>query len=95
VSGNYTVRKVLEPRGTLEIFSYSGIGDNISIPAEINGKRVTAIGEAAFHSKQLTNVDIPASVTAIRPNAFWGNQLTSIAFGNSVTFIGDRAFAGN
>ncbi len=46
---------------------------HVVIPAEINGKPVTAIGEGAFSGwTSLTSVTIPDSVTEIEWNAFYG-----------------------
>ena len=73
----------------------SEVNHNIVIPSEIDGIRVTAIGDHAFAYNQLTSVEIPNSVTTIGEFAFYNNQLTSVTIGNSVTTIGDYAFASN
>ena len=55
------------------------------IPASIEGKLVTSIGEVAFQDcKSLTSVTIPDSVTSIGNEAFYG--CTSLT---TVTFLGD------
>ena len=68
---------------------------DIIIPAIINNKSVTTIGEDAFSGNQLTSVEIPDSVTTIGDSAFASNQLTSVSIGNSVTTIGFFAFSSN
>ena len=80
---------------TVTITRYTGSGGNVTIPAEINGKPVTSIGDLAFSHDQLTSVTIPNSVTTIGEAAFSGNQLTSVTIPNSVTTIGIHAFVDN
>ncbi len=53
------------------ILSYSGTASNLSIPSEIDGKPVTAIGKNAFKGNvTISNLMIPASVTRIGADAF-------------------------
>ena len=66
----------------------------VAIPTEIDGYRVTAIGDYAFsgHS-QLVSVTIPDTITSIGENAFYNcNKLKSIIIPDSVTSIGSHAF---
>ncbi len=80
--------------GTVEITDYSGSDTELSIPSDIDGYKVTKIGEGAFaYCKSLTDVTIPDSVTKIGDIAFHGcTSLTDVTIGNSVTEIGYRAF---
>jgi hypothetical protein len=80
---------------SVTITFYNGSGGSVTIPAEIDGKPVTVIGNSAFVLKQLTSVTIPGSVTSIGYSAFAGNQLTSVTIPNSVTSIGHSAFREN
>ena len=90
--------------GTVEITSYNGEDENVTIPSEIDGKKVTSIGYGAFkgefnyeteqYESNLISVTIPNSVTSIGNSAFCGcSSLTSITIPNSVTSIGDCAFS--
>ncbi len=68
----------------------------VAIPATINGKPVTRIGESAFrYCSGLTSVTIPDSVASIGDSAFlYCYGLTSVTIGNGVTSIGASAFEG-
>ena len=66
----------------------------LMIPATIEGKPVTSIGNYAFQwCTRLTSITIPDGVTSIGDWAFKGcSSLTSITIPNSVTSIGSGAF---
>ena len=66
----------------------------LEIPAEIDGKPVTSIGDGAFSvCSGLTKITIPNGVTSIRDGAFSNcSGLTEITIPDSVTSIGDYAF---
>lgn len=67
----------------------------IVIPAEIDGVKITSIGDYAFYCcKSLTSITIPNSVTSIGESAFNGcSALKSIAIPDSSISIGRYAFA--
>ena len=79
---------------TIEITRYIGHAAVVDIPASINGRRVTSIGDNAFNNYiSLTNVTIPDSVTSIGASAFiFCSNLTNITLPKGVTSIGDSAF---
>jgi len=77
------------------ITRYNGFDTNIVIPAEIGGKKITAIGREVFQKSELTGVTIPNGVTSIGELAFYQNKIASIAIPNSVTSIGASAFRDN
>ena len=71
---------------------YSATGV-LTIPATIEGKPVTSIGEKAFTYSDLTGFTIPDSVTSIEAAAFKTcRSLSSITIPDSVTSIGRNAF---
>ena len=80
--------------GTLEITGYYGEDTELTIPSEIDGKKVTKIGGDAFEKcTSLTSVTIPDSVKEIGGYAFENcTSLTSVTIPDSVTCIGWYAF---
>jgi len=66
----------------------------LTIPATIQGKPVTSIGNYAFsYNAKLTGITIPDSVTSIGIGAIANcKSLTSLTIPDSVTSIGDAAF---
>lgn len=82
--------------GTLSIAIIdNSINGNVEIPSELNGYKVTALDERAFHDcKYLTSVKIPEGVKSIGKDAFrWCEKITSIEIPLSVTNIGENAFS--
>ena len=68
--------------------------DNVVIPSEINGKKVTAIGDKAFYDKgRIKSVIIPGTVENIGDEAFHQcYSLISVTIPESVTSIGEKVF---
>ena len=57
--------------GTAHITRYYGESSEITIPSEINGYKVTGLGEPdSFQNDNLTRINIPDSVTKIAASAF-------------------------
>lgn len=67
-----------------------------TVPSEIDGKKVTAIGNSALTAlKNVVNVYIPEGVTSIGTSAFYNcSKLVSVDIPNSVTVIGATLFNG-
>ena len=80
--------------GTATITKDNGLESDITIPSDIDGYSVTAIGNYAFKGCwSLENVTIPDSVISIGSGAFSNcSCLISIDIPNSVTSIGNSAF---
>ncbi len=81
--------------GTLKIDGYAGNSTSYIIPAEIDGKKVTVIGDYAFMDcNELTYVTIPDSVISIGDYAFYNcASLETITIPDSVTSIDSFAFS--
>lgn len=80
--------------GEVIITNYVGSELEIYIPAEINDRPVTVIGESAFEEYDMTFVYIPDSVTKIESGAFrYCACLTDVRFSRNLTEIGYGAFS--
>ena len=82
--------------GNIVITDCRSDAEIVEIPAEIDGKCVTSIGDTAFRDcTSLTEITIPDSVTHIGWFVFCGcTSLTKITIPDSVTSIGNNAFRG-
>ena len=56
---------------------------------------ITSIGDWAFKSHELTNINIPNSVTSIGRQAFLGNNLKTVIISSNIDSIGHAAFYSN
>ena len=86
ISGN-TIKGLTDYGKTLSV---------LNIPSEIDGNKLTNIGNDAFHScTSLANINIPESVTSIGDGAFYScTSLTSMVLPEGITSIGNNAFWG-
>ncbi len=80
--------------GTISIEFYRGDPKELIIPDQLDGKKVTRIGDDAFTMCLSTiNITIPDSVTSIGNDVFFGcKALKSINIPDSVTSIGRNPF---
>ncbi|MBR6681557.1 MAG: leucine-rich repeat domain-containing protein [Clostridia bacterium] len=76
------------------IKKYKGTTTEVEIPATIEGKPVTVIGEGAFNDiRTITKIVIPEGIVTIEKQAFYNCRgITEIVVPNSVKTIGDEAF---
>ena len=86
---------ILLDDGTVEIFSYNGSAVELVVPAELDGHKVSAIGDCAFEGNEaIEKLTLPEGITSIGGNAFYGCfYLYEIALPESLTEIGAWAFA--
>lgn len=87
---NYTILD----DGTIEIWRYSGNDTEITIPCEINGTKVTSIGDWTFSGCiSLTSISVLNGVTNIGDHAFDNcKNLISITIPETVMSMGSGAF---
>ena len=83
-----------DDENNLYVSGYKGNPTDVVIPSEVDGKRVTGIGDKSFYlCKSLTSITIPDDVTYIGENAFDRcRKLTSITIPENVTKISKSAF---
>ena len=85
---NYTVKE----DGSVEITNYKGDSAEAQIPAEVDGKQVTSIGNLAFNNSSITSVTIPASIKSIGAEAFDEcSSLAKIYYAGSETDFGNMS----
>lgn len=78
--------------GAYTVTGYSGFDDDVTIPAEYNGKPVTAVGDEAFRDNgNIIGINMP-SVTSVGTLAFYGCHSLRRAIMPSVTDVAERAF---
>ena len=84
----------ISENGEITITGYEGPGGDVTIPARIDGKPVTAIGNWPFQDcVSITGITIPDSVKSIGYKAFGGcSKLTRINIPFGVTSIEDWTF---
>lgn len=79
----------------ITIISYKGSSESVTVPAQIDGKPVTAIGQKAFaeHS-EITSLSLPSTVTDIGARAFYRCSGITAIYLEGVVNIGEYAFLG-
>ena len=91
-SGEFTYSFLQD--GNVKITGYRGNGSSVSIPSEIDGYAVIAIGDSVFKAcTDLKSLIIWPDLTSIGNSAFKGcSNLKDISIPSSTTFIGDHVF---
>lgn len=94
-SGDYLY--VLDENDSAKIVGYTGKGGKLTLPTELDGVKVTAIGSEAFaNNADITGVTVPDSIYNIESSAFAGcKNLSSVALPEDSTYslyIGSEAF---
>ncbi len=92
--GNSTYTYAIKDDNTVEITDYSGTDTEIEIPGEIEGKKVTSIGDSVFSvCSSLKSINIPESVISIGDGVFENcSNLESIKLPQYMEKIGGRSF---
>ena len=82
--------------GGCEITRYHGAGGDVSVPEQIGGQPVVALGSGAFDGcTRLTAAILPEGLRRIAEKAFFGcTALRSVQLPQSLTEIGNMAFSG-
>ena len=93
-SGDYQYD--VESDGTVSIRKYTGSAKELTVPAELDGHKVTRIGYGAFrYCHTLTSVVLPEGIQNIGSEAFcYCQKLVSVSLPDSLKAIGDNAFSG-
>ena len=88
----YTV----DGEGNATIAGYRGNVAALTVPDEIDGHTVVAIGNGAFEgNKSVKSMVLPDTVTSIKSSAFAGSGLSSMVLPPNVTELGDLILDGN
>ncbi|MBQ1532313.1 MAG: leucine-rich repeat protein, partial [Solobacterium sp.] len=82
--------------GTAAITGYTGTDTELTIPAEIDGNKVTSISANAFKNKTaITKVILPEGMMQLYGYVFAGcTSLEEIVLPSTLTMIGDHCFSG-
>lgn len=83
--------------GTLRLYQYEGTDTNIVVPDNIDGRKVTVLGNSTFQyctqASDIESVTLPDSLTTIEKNAFYNcEKLKSVTIPPNVSSIGLAAF---
>lgn len=81
--------------GDAWILGYEGAESNLTIPAALDGLRVTAIGSGAFSGNEsITSITVPEGILAIKSFAFSEcPNLQTVSLPRTVEEMGEGAFA--
>lgn len=94
ISGDYSY--VLQSDDTAMIIGYTGSDEALKLPDEIDGKKVTAVGEGAFRGLLgVKTLIVPENIAAIGDYAFeCCAELTDVTLPASLRTVGKGAFSG-
>ena len=76
------------------ITGFSGTATTVTVPGNLEGLPVKAIGKGAFSGKSIRSITIPRGITVIESEAFAGTRtLATVNLPDTLQKIGDRAFS--
>lgn len=79
--------------GTIRITKYNGDLTEVTVPSEIDGKKVSSLLGAFMGNKTVEKVILPEGITSIDAFCFFGcSALTDINIPSTVRIIGESAF---
>lgn len=78
--------------GEATVTAWNGTAEHVTIPDEVDGYPVSAIGPSVFTSR-LSSVTLPEGLREIGNRAFCGAGITSIELPEGLRKIGEKAFA--
>ena len=76
------------------VSGYSGEDDTVEIPAEVEGKPVTAVLDRAFEGAYVAELVLPDSVTSIGDRAFKGSSIIRVNIPAGLKRLGHAPFFG-
>ena len=81
---------------TICVTAYTGSGGEVTVPQEIDGKTVTALGDELFwYMEEVTAISLPETLEYIGARVFQNcTSITEIKLPDSVTQIDDACFLG-
>lgn len=79
----------------LQVCSYNGKDEMVSIPGEVDGKKVVSIANMVFgEDSSIKAVRIPDSIERISGSFLYNKELQYIIWGSGLKEIGDASFVG-
>lgn len=92
VFGDY--RYIVNADGTVTIEAYTGNNSELTLPGEIDGKRVRTVGDYAFYGNlNIKKVIIPEGITVLGKGAFANcNELREVTLPETLRKIDNAAF---
>ena len=87
---------VVQEDGTAKVTYYRGKEASVTVPLELDGIPVTAVGTGTFRSaKKLTGAVVPEGITVLEEDAFGAcRTLESVSLPSTLKAIGSYAFSG-
>lgn len=92
---SYQDNEATEEEGDITLIQYLGDHqdvDTLTIPAQIDGKKVTAIGENFSSNLAIDTLIFPETLRVVENKAFRGSDIENLYFFDTITQIGDRCF---